>query len=121
MGPTIDYDHLGRYTGGDAALEAEVFSLFRNQIQTWIRLLEPQAEDEDWAAAAHSLKGSARGVGAMRLAEICERAEKLVGEAGAEGAREAARDRILTEAEAVNDEIAKNDYRRTLSELRNES
>ncbi len=121
MQPTIDYDHLAQYTGGDAALEAEVFSLFRNQVRSWIRLLEPDAQDEDWSAAAHSLKGSARGVGAMRLAEICERAEKLVGEAGSDGAREAARDRILTEAEAVNDEIAKNDYRRTLSELRNES
>lgn len=121
MEPSIDYEHLARYTGGDAALEAEVFSLFQNQVQSWMRLMTPDAADEDWSAAAHSLKGSARGVGAMRLAEICARAEKLTGEAGTAGARGAARDRILTEVDAVTDEIAKHDYRRTLSELRKES
>jgi len=114
----IDYDHLAAYTGGDRALEAEVFALFQNQVEAWLRLLTPAASDDDWSAAAHSLKGSARGVGANALAEACARAEALVGESAGEGARSVARNRILDAVEAVSDEISRRDYRRTLAELR---
>ena len=121
METAIDYEHLAQYTGGDAALEAEIFLLFQNQIESWLRVLEPDSADEDWAAASHSLKGSAKGVGANHLAEVCARAEKLVGEAGDPAAREVARNRILDAVNTVNDEIARQDYRRTVSDLRSAS
>ncbi len=71
----IDLEHLQRYSGGDADLEAEVFALFRQQVEMWSRLLDPKADQESWASAAHSLKGSARSIGAHGLARACEKAE----------------------------------------------
>jgi HPt (histidine-containing phosphotransfer) domain-containing protein len=75
--PAIDLEHLKRYSGGDLALEAEVFALFRQQTELWMRLLEPDGDEESWASAAHSLKGSARSIGAHALAKACEIAEAL--------------------------------------------
>jgi HPt (histidine-containing phosphotransfer) domain-containing protein len=37
--------------------------------------------DGDWTRAAHTLKGSARAVGAWRMASLAERAESLGGTA----------------------------------------
>lgn len=73
----IDLEHLARYSGGDAALEEEVFSMFRQQVEMWLRLLEPKADMETWASAVHSLKGSARSIGAHQLASACEVAETV--------------------------------------------
>ena len=74
--PVLDRDHLARYTGGEAALEAELFSLLDAQIDACISAMADASGDADvWARAAHTLKGAARGVGAMNLGEACEAAE----------------------------------------------
>ncbi|MGB0908139.1 MAG: Hpt domain-containing protein, partial [Maricaulaceae bacterium] len=78
--PEINFDHLNQYVGGDIALTKEIFSLFKNQVDMWSKQLLPEANDEIWAAVTHSLKGSARAVGAMRLAQTCEDAESLIGD-----------------------------------------
>ena len=31
----IDFDHLNKYVGGDPELTAEVFGLFKNQVDMW--------------------------------------------------------------------------------------
>ncbi len=74
--PAIDLEHLRRYSGGDQDLEAEVFAMFRQQVEMWMRLLEPDTDTESWASAVHSLKGSARSIGAHDLATTCETAEQ---------------------------------------------
>jgi HPt (histidine-containing phosphotransfer) domain-containing protein len=64
----IDLDHLAHMTLGEADLEAEVLSLFDRQaviLLTRMRDAPPAAV----AAFAHTLKGSARGIGAWRVAE----------------------------------------------------
>jgi len=71
----VDFEHLERYSGGDQALVDEVLTLFREQTAVWLRLLDPAAKDGAWRDAAHSLKGSALGVGAFDLAKACETAE----------------------------------------------
>lgn len=71
----LDLDHLSRYTGGDNALEAELFGLFTTQAETCVARLETASEAEEWKAAAHTLKGASRGVGAMMLGEVCAAAE----------------------------------------------
>ncbi|MEM8986815.1 MAG: Hpt domain-containing protein [Pseudomonadota bacterium] len=76
----IDMTHLSRYTGGDKALENEILSIFEHQTELWMRLLDPNAPDDAWKDAAHSLKGSAKGVGAWAVADLCEKAEALVGD-----------------------------------------
>jgi len=82
----FDRPHFVHMTGGDAALEVEIVGIFRTQTQLWSRLLIPDAPTPIWRDAAHTVKGSARGLGLWALAEACERAEEL-GKAGAvEGA-----------------------------------
>ena len=71
----VDFNYLETYAGGDMALVEEVLGLFREQAAIWVRLLDPAAEGEAWRDAAHTLKGSARGIGAGALAQACEAAE----------------------------------------------
>ena len=73
--PVLDRDHLARYTSGDAALEAELFALLEGQILTLVSILEQTRAEGDWMRAAHTLKGAARGVGAMALGDACAAAE----------------------------------------------
>jgi HPt (histidine-containing phosphotransfer) domain-containing protein len=75
----VDFAHLERYAGGDMALVEEVLGLFRQQAEIWTRLLDPAAPAEAWRDAAHSLKGSALGIGAFALADECEAAELAAG------------------------------------------
>ena len=63
--PEIDFLHLKQYVGDDIALTAEVFGLFKHQVDMWQKLLNASADDESWVSVMHSLKGSARAVGAM--------------------------------------------------------
>ena len=74
----IDFDHLRVFTEGDQALERDVLGIFVQQADIWLRDLEDSGDKKSWTDAAHTLKGSARGVGAWRIAEICEHAEELV-------------------------------------------
>lgn len=97
----IDLEHLERFTAGDRALEHEVFRLFREQVHQWLRLLEPDAEESHWRSAAHTLKGTAKGVGAHRLAEACLAAEAVSGDAGTVVARSAAASEVREAAYAA--------------------
>jgi HPt (histidine-containing phosphotransfer) domain-containing protein len=72
--------HLSRYTLGDRSLEREVLELFANQSALYVERLRAAASDKEWQDAAHSLKGSAKAVGAWRVAACAERAEALSGE-----------------------------------------
>ncbi|MGD9838263.1 MAG: Hpt domain-containing protein [Afipia sp.] len=63
----IDVQHLGRMTLGEAALEAEVLALFAAQSGELIARLKTMPADA--GALAHTLKGSARAIGAFRVAE----------------------------------------------------
>jgi HPt (histidine-containing phosphotransfer) domain-containing protein len=78
--PIIDRDHLARYTLGDVALEREVLGLFVDQIPETLGQLDGAGDDEERVRAAHTLKGSARAVGAKRLAEVAEEVEKAARE-----------------------------------------
>jgi HPt (histidine-containing phosphotransfer) domain-containing protein len=81
----LDRAHLAQYSGGDAALEGELFALLEAQIEACTGRMARAApgEDQVWRDAAHTLKGSARGVGAMQLGEACEAAESRPHDAGA--------------------------------------
>ena len=90
----LDLDHLDRYVAGDVTLRDEVLSIFEDQAAMWLRTLDPKADDQAWRDAAHSLKGAARGVGAWDVGHACEQAEKMVGDARDEAARQAKLDEI---------------------------
>lgn len=76
----VDLVHLTRYTLGDRALERETLTLFSNQTGVYLDRLREAAGEKEWREAAHSLKGSARAVGAWQLAAAAEAAE-AIGEA----------------------------------------
>lgn len=76
----IDLVHLARTTLGDRALEREVLQLFDRQSDILIARMRTAAPAAV-AALAHTLKGSARGIGAWRVA----RAAELLELAGASG------------------------------------
>lgn len=116
MSQPIDFAHLAAYTGGDRALEDEVFALFREQTQMWLRLLSVDAAVEDWKSAAHSLKGSARGIGAFVLAECCEAAERAA--EGSPAARAVTAQDVRDAAQAVLDAVASRDYAKEIGALR---
>jgi HPt (histidine-containing phosphotransfer) domain-containing protein len=72
----IDHAHLGRYTMGNRALEVEVLQLFAGQAPETLAMLAAAVTDRDWHIAAHTLKGSARAVGAWEIATLAETAER---------------------------------------------
>lgn len=81
----LDRDHFAVMTGGDAGLQAEILDLFQAQAAIWLRLLTPNAPRQTWADAAHTCKGSAKGLGLWRLADACGYAEALGREGVMEG------------------------------------
>jgi HPt (histidine-containing phosphotransfer) domain-containing protein len=88
----VDFDQLNRQTGGDDALAREVLNLFLAHAPLDMARLTA-ARDSERSAFAHRLVGSARGVGAARVARLAASVE-----AGAEGDIPALEDAL---AEAV--------------------
>jgi HPt (histidine-containing phosphotransfer) domain-containing protein len=62
----IDFAHLRTMTLGDKGLEREVLAMFAGQAAELAATLAQLSSDA--AAVAHKLKGSARAIGAMRVA-----------------------------------------------------
>jgi HPt (histidine-containing phosphotransfer) domain-containing protein len=118
-GPVIDRAHLDRMTGGDRELQLEVLGLVREQASVWTRLLQPDNQTADWVIAAHTIKGSARGIGAWELAELCGAAEQAgQGRALSRDERRIWTTRIELALDAVIDEIARIEHALTMASLR---
>ena len=75
--PALDLAHLRRFTLGDQSLEGEILKLFITQAPITLAALNTAGTDRDWRIAAHTLKGSARAVGAWRMARLAEGAEEM--------------------------------------------
>jgi HPt (histidine-containing phosphotransfer) domain-containing protein len=73
----IDFTYLRRFTLGNKELEREVLYLFAESAPGYLKALETACTPKEWHDAAHTLKGSARAVGAWRVARTAEIAEKL--------------------------------------------
>ncbi|WGR92857.1 Hpt domain-containing protein [Bradyrhizobium sp. ISRA443] len=72
----IDLDHLQRMTLGDPGLEREVLAMFSAQSA---RILgELTALPAEAATHAHTLKGSARAIGAFGVADAAARLERAL-------------------------------------------
>ena len=75
----IDREHLGRMTLGDRSLEGEVLRLFERQADMLIDRMA-NATPANIKALAHTLDGSARGVGAWRVSQTAKDVERAVAE-----------------------------------------
>lgn len=79
-GPVVDLDHLARYTGGEATLNAEILRLFDGQVNGMVGELRAVLASRDgrrWKEIAHTIKGAARGVGAFRMGDAAAAAEPV--------------------------------------------
>ncbi|MEL7542363.1 MAG: Hpt domain-containing protein [Pseudomonadota bacterium] len=72
----IDRVHLATYTMGDPALEREILILFRDSLRDHLLQLHGAVGNPElWTRLTHTIKGSARGVGAFALGSAAEAAE----------------------------------------------
>ncbi|HET7192592.1 MAG TPA: Hpt domain-containing protein [Pseudolabrys sp.] len=82
-GAILDRNHLSRMTFGDRSLEREVLQLFDRQAEL---LMERMCKSDPAAVStlAHTLKGSAVGIGAVRVARAAAAVEHLASRAPAD-------------------------------------
>ena len=102
MPAVIDMEHLARYTGGDAKLDAEILRLFDAQALGLVDKLKEilvTGDAKSWKEITHTIKGAARGVGAFALADAAASCEQI-GLADPQAAASAV-DRLHSEAGAV--------------------
>jgi len=76
----IDITHLRRMTLGDAALEREVLTMFSAQASRLVGALTTLTADAP--ALAHTLKGSARAIGAFAVADAAAHLETQIKRGG---------------------------------------
>jgi HPt (histidine-containing phosphotransfer) domain-containing protein len=76
----IDVEHLARMTLGDGALRREVLAMFLKQTDELLVALA--ARPGEGAAVAHTLKGSARAIGAFRVAACAAALEGVIRQGG---------------------------------------
>lgn len=100
-GRPIDLVHLARYTLGNKALEREILDLFVGQSRVTLDKLTAAADERAWREQAHTLLGSARAVGAKRVADRVLVAQKLAWATGGPQ-RPGVLAAIATEIEAAN-------------------
>jgi len=99
----IDLDHLQRMTLGDAGLEREVLAMFSAQAASLIgalATLPPEA-----GALAHTLKGSARAIGAFAVAAAAEDLEAAMRNGGDTSQALAELDEAIARARSAVDEM----------------
>ena len=90
----FDLAFFRRYTMDNRDLELEIIGLFRGQLPTLIKQMRRAIDPYDWKLATHTLKGSARAVGATRIGEIACELEQLL------NAGQVEREALLAELEA---------------------
>ncbi len=80
--PAVDLAHLSRMTLGENSLEREVLSLFEHQADMLLARMA-SGEPRMVAALAHTLAGSASGIGAWKVAEAAAAVERAATRPGA--------------------------------------
>lgn len=116
--PHLDFEHIKQYVGDDTALTQEIFGLFKHQVDMWVRLLIVDVDDETWVSILHSIKGSARAVGAKKLADVCEQGETMIDERSGSAIREVNVHDVQFCIDKVLIEIGRWEYRQTLASMR---
>ncbi|MDD9909786.1 MAG: Hpt domain-containing protein [Ahrensia sp.] len=65
----VDLVHLSKQSLGDRALETEILRLFLSQSMLYLDRLERSGSVSERKLAAHTIVGSARGIGAWHVAD----------------------------------------------------
>jgi len=80
MPKLIDIKHLEQYVAGDDALRDEILTIFHDRVETLRDEIDANASDDVWHDIMHSIKGTALGVGAWEVGDICEESRNLIGD-----------------------------------------
>jgi HPt (histidine-containing phosphotransfer) domain-containing protein len=75
VGAAIDTAHLSRMTLGELSLQREVLALFDRQADILLPRIR-RGEPAVASASVHTLKGSATGIGAFKVARAAEAVEQ---------------------------------------------
>ena len=97
----IDLAHLRRMTLGDAGLEREVLTMFLTQASRLVAALA--TEPADALALAHTLKGSARAIGAFSVADAAAHLEGGIKRGEAAEALDELKDAVALARVAIDD------------------
>jgi HPt (histidine-containing phosphotransfer) domain-containing protein len=100
----IDFEHLSRMTLGERSLERDVLVLFERQAELLMQRMQ-DACAAGIAAAAHTLMGSARGIGAWPVARAAEQVEAVAADGKATDNAIAALATCVREARTVIAEL----------------
>ena len=76
--PILDMEHLAQYIRTNPGLEAELLGLFQAQARVHLDELDRAAAEGDvaaWKFALHTLKGMAKSLGAVAVAEAADALE----------------------------------------------
>lgn len=101
--PSLDIQHLSKQTMGNPELEREVLSIFRRQARQMLFQLEALTDPRGRLEIAHALNGSAKGIGAWRVAEAADRLERMARDGRPSGAA------VADLAESVSEVLGKID------------
>jgi hypothetical protein len=105
-GEAIDIAHLSRMTLGEHSLKHEVLALFDRQADILLLRIRGGAPAVA-AVSAHTLKGSAAGIGAFKVARAVEAVEQTQGFEARDAAVAAAIDTLAVVLEEAKAEIAR--------------
>jgi HPt (histidine-containing phosphotransfer) domain-containing protein len=105
-GEAIDIAHLSRMTLGEHSLKHEVLALFDRQADILLLRIRGGAPAVA-AVSAHTLKGSAAGIGAFKVARAVEAVEQTQGFEARDAAVAAAIDTLAAVLEEAKAEIAR--------------
>ena len=72
----VDYAHLNVQAAGDKGVMREVLGLFVTHCEQVLAELEKAEDAKTWKLWTHTLKGSARGIGAFAVADAAAEAER---------------------------------------------
>ena len=90
----VDFAYLEGFAAGDRQVVGEVLAMFLEQARAWGPGLT--AANPGWRDLVHTIKGSARGIGANALGDVCARAE-----ADGEGALPSVREALAAATAAI--------------------
>jgi HPt (histidine-containing phosphotransfer) domain-containing protein len=97
----FDFDMFDHLTMGDAALQDEVIHLFRQQVDSTLLAMAQGIGMRDWIQMAHTLKGAAASVGALRIADKAGDWERTAPQVNAKDQLELLAGQYFAEADRV--------------------
>lgn len=108
MSTAIDLGTLEVSTGGDRPLMRRLLAIWLWKSREVLGLVDPDASDEDWIYAVHTLRSAAIAIGASEVAARAAEAKSVVRpERDVPERRERALDELTASVEAASEDVSR--------------